>query len=375
MRYYQLLVLLLILLLASCGDQEIEGPGSQPEIGQNIGLINDQHQGVPLLVYANGKSGMFAAYERKHPIETHELLFTLASNSFPDIFKDQDGNLWNVFGQGVSPSVEGLQLNKVDHLVGYYFIFPAFYSSLQFMGSTGAARYPSALQTGKEWLVNEQYLAIGSFRDGIQSIDVPRFIGTTGKNLIDDGFYGPLDKKELVSVFRFDGITRIYPHRILQSHEVVNDQIGDLHFALSYCPLTGTSRVWSREIKNKIVSFGVSGILFNNNLVLFDRSSESNWSQVLNRAIHGPYIEQPSTTFNVLEMTLQDALLLDGKLELLDPDPLWLSRYGQSSYDDYKVSESIIFPISARENSLPAKERVLGVTIQDETKIYRFSDF
>jgi hypothetical protein len=74
-------------------------------------------------------------------------------------------------------------------------------------------------------------------------------------------------------------------------------------------------------------------------------------------------------------MTLQDALLLDGRLELLAPDPNWLSRYNQSSYDNYKVSESIIFPISVRENSMPAKERVLGVTIQKETKIYRFSDF
>jgi hypothetical protein len=315
------------------------------------------------------------AYSRKHPIDARELSFTLAGNAYPNLFKDEDGNTWDVFGQGVSPSVEGLQLESVDYLVGYYFNFPAFFESIQFMGNEGTSKYPSAVQAGKEWLVDEEYLAIGSFRDGIQSIDDPRFTGATGKNLIDDSFYGSLDQKELVTVFRFEGITRIYPHRILEQHEVVNDEIGNLHFALSYCPLTGTSRVWNRDIKNKIVTFGVSGILFNNNLVLYDRSSETNWSQVLNRGIFGPCKDQQSTALDVLEMTLQDALLLEGQLELLVPDPLQLSRYEQSAYDNYKVSESIIFPISVRENSMPAKERVLGVTIQKETKIYRFSDF
>ena len=82
-----------------------------------------------------------------------------------------------------------------------------------------------------------------------------------------------------------------------------------------------------------------------------------------------------SIALHVLEMTLQDALLLEGSLELLTPDPLQLSRNGQGSYDNYKVSESIIFPILVRESSVPVKEPVLRVTIQNETKIYRFGDF
>ena len=372
MSNYISCLLLLVVLLFGCS-QDDPVPEPSPITSSRIGIINDKINDVPIVIYGNEERGILKAFISED-ISGNELTFSLESEGFPNSLVDGDGNVWNVLGEGVSQAVANSRLASVDHLVGYWFLFPAFFDEVQLSSGATIRNTPDS-SDDEEWLINTGNISYGSFRDGIRSIDNPVFLDQLGKNVVDHPFYGSLADGELATVVHYNGLSRIYPHRILEYHEVVNDFIDDFYFTISYCPLTGTSKVWNREINGDITEFGVSGLLFNNNLILYDRNTESNWSQILDLAVNGQLAGEEVNSVELAEMKLTDALILDGRLELLEPDTETSLEYDVSSYEEYKTSETVLFPLSIRDNSIPAKERVIGVTVDGITKVYRFGDF
>ncbi len=126
----------------------------------------------------------------------------------------------------------------------------------------------------------------GPGRDGIPAIDRP--IVTTASS-IDD-----IRPNELIIGVLHEGAIHAYSHNILNWHEVVNDAINFNDFTLSYCPLTGSAVAWDSDDGLSTTEFGVSGLLFNSNLILYDRETGSNWSQMLEQAVQGSRsLEQP----------------------------------------------------------------------------------
>ena len=373
MNHYISCLLLFIVLLFGCedqGDPELQ-PG--PIVSSRVGVINDRINDIPIVVYGDEERGIFKAFIRKDN-SGKESTFSLSDEGFPNSLLDSDGNVYSVLGQGVSQGVTNSILGNVDHLVGYWFFFPSFYENVQLSNGEVIQNTPDS-PDNSEWLINTGSIAYGSFRDGIRSIDNPTFLDNLGKNLVDHPLFGSLGDDELVTVVQHNGLSRIYPHRILEYHEIVNDVIDDFYFTVSFCPLTGTSKVWNREINGDLTEFGVSGLLFNNNLILYDRSTESNWSQILDLAVNGELAGEKVSYIEVAEMKLKDAIFLNGRLELLEPDTETSLEYNVSSYEEYKTSETVLFPLANRDNTMPAKERVIGVTVDGITKVYRFSDF
>jgi hypothetical protein len=118
----------------------------------------------------------------------------------------------------------------------------------------------------------------GPPKDGIPSIDEPSFesVDDVGDRI------GGGDPVFSVVV---DGDARAYPQSILVWHEIVNDTVGGMPVAVTYCPLTGTAIGYRRGG----VEFGVSGNLLNSNLVMYDRGTDSRWPQVLGTAIEGEH--------------------------------------------------------------------------------------
>jgi len=366
-------ILFFSILLLGCEEQDDPVPAPGPANSSRIGVINDRINDIPIVIYGDEDRGILKAFIRKDASGS-ELTFSLLNGAFPNSLVDDDGNVWSILGEGVSPNVTNLTLESVDHLVGYWFLFPAFYENLQLSNGELIQNMPDS-PDNEEWLVNTGNIAYGSFRDGIRSIDQPVFLDNLGKSLVDHPLFSSLGDDELVTVVRYNGLSRIYSHRILEYHEIVNDFIDDFYYTISFCPLTGTSRVWNREINGDITEFGVSGLLFNNNLILYDRDTESNWSQVLDQAVNGELAGEKVATVELVEMKLKDAIFLDGRLELLEPDINSSLEYNTSTYAEYKTSETVLFPLSNRDNTIPAKERVIGVSVEDITKVYRFSDF
>lgn len=133
------------------------------------------------------------------------------------------------------------------------------------------------LEAGWEVPINQLILSEGPL-DPIPSIDSPYFKELNNSNL---------KPNETVFVYRFGNIVKVYPQSVLQVHEIVNDRIGDHHFAVTLCPRTGSAIAWNREINGKATEFGVSGHLYNENLIPYDRNGQSFWSQMGLEGIKG----------------------------------------------------------------------------------------
>jgi hypothetical protein len=114
--------------------------------------------------------------------------------------------------------------------------------------------------------------------DRIKSIDKPHF------EILSNA---TIERNEVVYIYQYGDTIKIYPETILAGHEVVNDRIGNHFFAITYCPLTGSAIVWNREVNGIISEFGVSGHLYNENLIAYDRNDTSYWSQMLMHGIKG----------------------------------------------------------------------------------------
>jgi len=127
--------------------------------------------------------------------------------------------------------------------------------------------------------INEIYGG-GPPRDGIPSLDYPKFISASGAE-----FLSPDDK--LLGI-DFNGVQKAFPIGILDYHELVNDTFNGQPVTVSYCPLCGTGMVFNPMVKGDQLEFGVSGLLYNNDLLMYDRNTNSLWSQMEGRAISGP---------------------------------------------------------------------------------------
>ncbi|MEM6806653.1 MAG: DUF3179 domain-containing (seleno)protein, partial [Bacteroidota bacterium] len=124
-----------------------------------------------------------------------------------------------------------------------------------------------------DWLVpQDEVFDGGPGKDGIPSIDEPRFIDADAANFISEN--------DLVVGYADGNEAKAYPHVILDWHEIVNDETNNFPHAIVYCPLTGSATGWERTIDGKKTTFGVSGLLYNTNIIPYDRETDSNWSQM-----------------------------------------------------------------------------------------------
>jgi len=205
--------------------------------------------------------------------------------------------------------------------------------------------------------------------DGIPSIDAPNFVAADEASPI-------LSDDLLVIGIKVNDETRAYPHYILDWHEIVNDDVNGVDVALSLCPLTGTSIGWSRIVNGSKTTFGVSGKLYNNNLILYDRATSSNWSQVGLQCINGSLIRQRPDLVTVLETTWGVWKTMYPSTKVLTTNTGFSRNYGVYPYGDYRTNNSyLIFPLTKSDSRIPAKERVHSIINDDKAKVYKFSAF
>ncbi len=227
-------------------------------------------------------------------------------------------------------------------------------------------------QSSSEWLIpTSQILNGGPGKDGIPSIDNPRF--SKADAIADLSF---LTDQDLVVGVKVGDVIRAYPHPILDWHEIVNDELSGLPLAITYCPLTGTAIGWERTLNGETTTFGVSGLLYNTNLMPYDRATNSTWSQMLLKGVNGPHIRKEINTYPVVETSWKEWKNMFPNAEVLNLQTGFNRAYGQYPYGDYKTNHDfLLFPISNNDNRLPKKERGLGVSVDGQSRFYRFRDF
>ncbi|GJM27366.1 MAG: hypothetical protein DHS20C17_00010 [Cyclobacteriaceae bacterium] len=189
-----------------------------------------------------------------------------------------------------------------------------------------------------------------------------------------------LTGNDLVIGYKVGDDIRAYPHKILDWHEIINDDIGGQPLAVTYCPLTGTAVGWDRNIQGNVTTFGVSGLLYNTNLIPYDRFTDSNWSQMRLVAINGQLLGERITTFQVVETTWDtwqemypDTRVVSTATGIERPYETF--PYINSQGQDYRIDPYLIFPIDVDDNRLPRKQRVHGIIINGEAKVYPIEVF
>ena len=212
----------------------------------------------------------------------------------------------------------------------------------------------------------DNILSGGPPRDGIPSIDKPKFI--TAK---EADFLKPEDRVIGVS---YKGVTRAYPIRILNWHEIVNDQMNGESVAVTFCPLCGTGIVYSGDFDGKPHQFGVSGLLYNSDVLLYDRETETLWSQILSKGISGKLVNQALKVIPSSHTSWQSWRKQHPKTQVLSTDTGIKRDYTRSPYGDYSKNSSTYFPVAFKSKRYHPKERVLGVTVDGKYKAYPFSE-
>jgi len=206
----------------------------------------------------------------------------------------------------------------------------------------------------------------GPPKDGIPSIDDPKFAEIQGSQFVSDS--------DTVIGLEINGDARAYPLFILVWHEIVNDRVGDVPVAVTYCPLCYTNQVFERIINGNEVEFGTSGKLYNSNLLMYDRWTESYWSQGLGIAVTGELTGMQLKTIPFDVITWGDWKKIHPDTLVLTTDTGHLRSYATDPYGDYYTDPRIIFPVDNSDDRMHPKEIILGFHEDGIYKAYKQND-
>ena len=199
--------------------------------------------------------------------------------------------------------------------------------------------------------------------DGIPTLDRPVF---------ETASEASVKPTELVVGLVAGSSAKAYPLSILNWHEIVEDELDGKRVAVTYCPLTGSAVVFDRLLpegvgEDRALEFGVSGLLHESNMLMFDRRTSSLWSQLGGGAISGA---QAGAKLQAIPSVIVPWKTWRER----HPGTLVLSRrtghdrdYDRDPYGDYPSSDATLFPVSRRDPRLPVKDLVLGVVLDGES--------
>jgi hypothetical protein len=237
----------------------------------------------------------------------------------------------------------------------------------------GEAAPPPPLTAGwktdfsKHGVPLDEFMSGGPPKDGIPAIDNPRFMQVADVDFLED--------REPVIELAVGGRVHAYPLQILVWHEIVNDRLGDVPVAVTFCPLCNTAIVFDRRIGGRTLDFGTTGNLRNSDLVMYDRQTESWWQQFGGAALVG------ELTGSRLQQ-LPARIVAWGDFRRAHPEATVLSRdtghsrpYGRNPYAGYdSIDSPPFFPAkNADDDRLPPKERVVYVERGGEAVVVPFT--
>jgi hypothetical protein len=216
-------------------------------------------------------------------------------------------------------------------------------------------------------LINKEEIYHGGPpKDGIPSLDKPMFIHAKSVKY--------LNPKDRVLGLKINGIIKAYPIKILDHHEVVNDTFWKQSVVISYCPLCGTGMAFDATIDNKNLEFGVSGLLYNSDVLLYDRNTKSLWSQILSQAISGPLKGQKLELLSLDHTSWKDWSQRFPETLVLSDKTGFNRNYQQSPYSGYENSQQIYFPIKNLDKRYHPKELVVALKIDNKSYVFPFAE-
>jgi len=192
-------------------------------------------------------------------------------------------------------------------------------------------------------------------RDCIPSIDAPNYVPAEDAGHVADD--------DMVIALSLHGESRAWPARILDRHEIVNDTIGGVPIAITWCPLCGSAVGIEREVDGEVTEFGVSGVLYNSDLVFYDRNSNTLWDQIEARGIVGPKTGKQLRLVPVTMTTWSRWRKAHPETLMLSADTGFDRDYSADPYARYRGSAGLMFPVSAEDDRIHPKSVVYGFDV------------
>jgi len=196
----------------------------------------------------------------------------------------------------------------------------------------------------------------GPGRDGIPALDAPLFHAGAERD-------GKIRAGDRVLGVHYNGVSKAYPIDILDHHEIVNDRFGETPMTVTFCPLCGTGMVFYAEVDGQLLNFGVSGLIYNSDLLLYDRNTMSLWSQIMKTAVTGPLkgsrltqVPAQYTTWAGWQQQYPDSLLLSRETG-------HLRDYDQVMYEEYRRLPMVLYSTGHQDLRIPAKTWVVGIEL------------
>lgn len=224
------------------------------------------------------------------------------------------------------------------------------------------AESKNGFDLSKAAISQNEIFAGGPPRDGIPSIDHPKFVMADKVDYLRD--------TDIVIGMVRAGVARAYPTRILVWHEIVNDVIGDNAVAVTYCPLCGTGMVFDRKLNDAVLTFGVSGLLYRSDVLIYDRESESLWSQLAMKAVSGPATGQKLVWLPSEHLTWKAWREKYPHGQVLSTDTGHQRNYNADAYASYLASDETMFPVPQTRRELSNKTWVIGVILDGKAKAW-----
>lgn len=203
--------------------------------------------------------------------------------------------------------------------------------------------------------------------DGIPSLDSPKFVS------VDEADKW-IEDNELILSIEYQGVKRAYPLQIMTWHEIVNDKIGDSPVLITYCPLCGSGIAYERTIDGEEVEFGTSGKLYNSNLVMYDRKTNSYWSQIDGKAIVGELTGKELKAISMDTIAWRGWKEKNKDAQVLSKDTGFNRPYGNDPYGNYYEYSFLLFDVENSDNSVHPKTVIYGIEIDGRYKAYKDKD-
>lgn len=206
----------------------------------------------------------------------------------------------------------------------------------------------------------------GPPKDGISALSNPATVSVAHTDFLE-----PDDR--VIGVIINDQ-SRAYPIAILIQHEAVNDVLGETPILVVYCPLCDSVSVLERRLDGETHEFGVSGLIYNSNVLLYDRDDDSLWSQLGFSAISGPNAGRSLPHLGWELTTFADWSNRHPESTVLSVDTGHQRNYRSNPYGDYFETDRLMFPVANSDTRLNDKDQIIAVKLGEVAKAYPISE-
>ena len=200
----------------------------------------------------------------------------------------------------------------------------------------------------------------------VPAILTPRFVPTGEATFLQDA--------DRVLGLTLGAEAKAYPIKILNWHEIVNDTVGGTAVVVTYCPLCGTGIAFEATLQGDRHTFGVSGLLYQSDLLMYDHQTESLWSQISMHAVAGPLTGQRLTPIFLEHTTWAAWRTAHPTTLVLSTKTGSFRNYDRDPYTGYAENRELFFDTAHFDPSYHPKEWVVGIELNGVAKAYPFAE-